>query len=512
MENIDKIAEDIVDKFADTCRISKPKYAIVDKGGENYLSIYVGKINKIYANVIAKTKAQLDESNLFKNNMFLKEQTPKSWLRSTEISLLQSLLAESLTIGRSSLESDFYKNFTPFLDGQENLIISKTNNVIYGRRGAGKSSLILYSCNQAKKDKIPFVWIAMQQYHQRDDFQVIPQFLYELTEQCVEHQGMEFDRAERLKKIIYKLEDKGESLTIKELKISLPLFAREFLPFVREKGYFLLFIDDLHLLQPEFQSVFLSAIYSFARGNNIFLKITAIENLTQLYNENKNEGLQPPGDVQIVRLDYNLVNPQATYDHIINILNSYIKYVGIPSIISLCSKEATYRLVWVSAGVPRDALYVFNNSISKALSLKRKNVAVTDINMSSADSMIEKERYLSDDVKDETDLLKKVIADIKNFCIKDINSNAFLVHIENSDIIYQTIKKLIDLRFIHMLHPGITPERAGEKYEVMMLDYAFYTGFRKTSSISEFKPVPSLPAAKELRKLKRYNFRKRIAL
>lgn len=37
-----------------------------------------------------------------------------------------------------------------------------------------------------------------------------------------------------------------------------------------------------------------------------------------------------------------------------------------------------------------------------------------------------------------------------------------------------------------------------------MLDYAFYTGFRKAPSVKEFKSQPEQPLAKELRQLDRY--------
>jgi len=125
--------------------------------------------------------------------------------------------------------------------------------------------------------------------------------------------------------------------------------------------------------------------------------------------------------------------------------------------------------------------------------------------------MTEKEKYISDDVQDDLEKVLLVINDIKDFCMKKIKCNAFLVKINNNDERYHIIKKIVDLRLIHMLHQGITPERAGEKYEAFMLDYAFYTGFRKTPSVQEFTKAPTLPLAKELRKLKTYNYETRIA-
>ena len=299
------------------------------------------------------------------------------------------------------------------------------------------------------------------------------------------------------------MEKKGLDIQFNEIKVLLPLFSRYFLPFVENAGAFFLFIDDLHLLSPEVQPLLLSAVYSFSRGNNIYLKISAIENLTQLYNYNLSEGMQSPGDLQIIRLDFNLVNPEKAYSHITEIIKSYAIHSGIPSLSKICEQRSRHRLTWVSAGVPRDALYIFNNSISKAINEKRKKIAIMDINMSAGDSMAEKEQFLSDDVSDNPSKLRRLIDDIKNFCVNTAKSNAFLVHVNTNDEIYQLVQKLIDLRFLHILHPGITPDRKNQKYEALLLDYAFYTGFRRTSSIKEFKEIPKSSTFKELRSLKK---------
>ena len=215
-------------------------------------------------------------------------------------------------------------------------------------------------------------------------------------------------------------------------------------------------------------------------------------------------------DAQVIRLDYNLVNPGAAFRHVEKIVGSYAQYVGIPSLSSLAGKKVVERLVWVSAGVPRDALYIFNNAVTKALAAGRKKVAVTDINMAAADSLTEKERYVSDDVAEDAVLVMGVVNDIKDYCLKEIRSNAFLISLDTSDPRYRMIKKVSDLRFIHVLHPGITPGRAGEKYEAYMLDYAFYTGFRKAPSVKEFVSKQTQLSAKDLRKLERYPYNKRV--
>ncbi len=411
----EKCAKDIVELFAEKCKISLPKYETLNNGGENFLAIYTGNRNEFFLNVLSDIGSEMSEDNPFKNSVFLSDHKIENWLLSSEVEYLQTLLSESLTIGRDSLKSNFHKKFIPFVGGEEKRIDSKTNNIIYGRRGSGKSSLILYGCNKIIEHELPFVWIAMQQYQGRKDIQVIPQFLYEMVAECEGY--LTNGTSLKLKEIIFEMEKQGLKLTFDEVKVNLPLFSRYFLPFVKSKGAFYLFIDDLHLLGNEIQPLLLSAIYSIARGNNVYLKISAIENLTSLYNYELSEGMQSPGDIQIIRLDYNLLNPERAHKHISEILKSYAQYAGIPSLNKIFDLRTRHRLTWVCAGVPRDALYIFDNSISKAMNENRKKVAITDINMAAADSMTEKEKFLSDDVSDDQQSLRELIEEIKSFCV-----------------------------------------------------------------------------------------------
>lgn len=503
-------AEEFVERFAASCGIRTPAYELVDKAGESYLAIHVGKITEFYAQKLSELRSTLGLDNEFSTRVFLKQSRPVSWLQSSETQILQRLLAESLTVGRSSLKSPFFRRSAFVVGGEEQRVYSETNHVIFGRRGAGKSSLVLFACNRAQRDGTPYAWLTLQQYRGRHDLLVIPQVLYELVDAIENADNSQTERVQRLRRLAHQLENKGADLTKQDIDMQLPVFARDFLFITRQGRAFFIFVDDLHLLHPDLQPYFLSALYSFCRGNNVFLKITAIENLTRLFDERAQEGLQTPGDAQVIRLDYNLVNPGAAFEHIRNLLDSYVQFVGIPSLSSLCGNGVIERLAWVSAGVPRDALYIFNNAIKKAIAADRKSLAVMDINMSAADSLTEKEANASDDVAENAGEVLAIVNDIKQFCLKEIRCNAFLVHIDPSDERYRLLKRVSDLRFIHVLHPGITPEKAGEKYEALMLDYAFYTGFRKAPSVKEFLAQPQQPLAKELRKLKRYKYEERL--
>jgi hypothetical protein len=141
MRDTDALAEEIAQNFAARCNISKPDFNVVDKAGDKYLSLVVGRINEVYATELRHIDENLGAEHEFRGRLFLRERTPECWLHSLECQLLQRVLSESLTVGRATLDSDFHKRYIPSLAGEEARIFTKTNHVVFGRRGAGKSSL-----------------------------------------------------------------------------------------------------------------------------------------------------------------------------------------------------------------------------------------------------------------------------------------------------------------------------------------------------------------------------------
>ena len=148
-------AKRVAESFAVLCNTTIPRYEVVNKAGLDYLAIQVGSINDVYAAGIERIKAESESANPFGERIFLRATPPTIWLNSHETQILQRLISESLTVGRSTLQSDFYDKFIPFLGGEEGRIYSRANHVVFGRRGAGKSSLVLYTCTKRKRLAFP---------------------------------------------------------------------------------------------------------------------------------------------------------------------------------------------------------------------------------------------------------------------------------------------------------------------------------------------------------------------
>src|SRR6185437_13520199 len=155
-----------------------------------------------------------------------------------------------------------------------------------------------------------------------------------------------------------------------------------------------------------------------------------------------------------------------------------------------------------AAAVPRDALSLFSQAITKSSVRGQKAVTVTAINAAASETIEEKLRDIERDADSQDDAaLRDMLDRLKDFCVRKKKVNAFLVKIDSRSSDYNVIQKLIALRFVHILHEGITPHRAGERYIALMLDFRFYIGIRASRNVKLFMDIPKVLAAKDLRKL-----------
>lgn len=432
----------------------------------------------------------------------IRKRTPANRLQSPEARYLLRTLAESLTISRHSFKEDFFARYTKSVSNAESQVTALANHIVFGRRGAGKSSLLLYAMRLRDDDGLPSAWVNMQIYEKRQDAKVVVEVILELLDQLKDVLSVSPGYSTTLQRLQVLRND--ESLNDDKIRQSLPEVGKLFAAAHGRNSSIFLFLDDFHVLDISMQPRLLGFLYSITRGKNVFLKLSAIETLTKAWDPTQRTGMQVPHDAQTVRLDYNLTMPDKAATHIEGILNAHAIYCGLPSIRFLCtSADAISRLVWVSAGVPRDALNMFAQAMTKGASMGRSRVSVSNVNMAASEMVSQKMRELEIDVPtpDAEEDLGVALDRVKDFCITKKRKNAFLVEIRNGSPLYHNILKLVDLRLVHVISEGITVGKAGRKYLGLILDYGFYTGVRAAQSVDLFNKQTERVAYKDLRRL-----------
>lgn len=499
MTKTDDLSQRIVEAFSAAAGLATLPSEVTHRVDGDFLTIQVRNPTERLFTILQQTMAaQFADSPFVSRVALVKRLKSAMSLNDPEVALLQRSLSESITIGRSSLGTSFKEKYVRSLFGAEDQLDAQGNHVVFGRRGSGKSSLMLFVLQRRLDSGLLSVWVGMQAYERRKGLGVVLDVLTEIVD-SLEKAGLLLTGVSGLQQRLAEKRESSHNVTEEEIRKLVPDFRAVVRSLVEQRGAVSLFLDDFHLVERSVQPLILSIIYSCTRGEGVSVKVSGIENLTRLRDENG--GWQVPGDCQVIRLDYNLTQPEKARQHIASILSRHAEYSGLGSIDSVCPRSAVDRLVWVAAGVPRDAIYVFLQGLTKARLAGRPYIAITDVNQAAAETVDEKMTSLRTDVGEGASEYVSLLDRIKEFCLREHKQNAFLTRIDDTNAIYQQIRTLIDLRFLHVLSPSLTPSQAGQRYVALLLDYGLYVQMRAPKSVSLFKS--SLEPAKyaELRNL-----------
>lgn len=495
-------AMEIVQGMAKRLNLVQLEHHVKERSDGPYLIVDVAQPAERLFRALREAQSQAGEDNEFRDRATIarRSRVPANRLGLPETQLLKATISESLTVDRYTFSDDFFGRYIRSVFGYEDQIISAGNFIVYGRRGSGKSSLLAYSMHECIKQGLPFAWIDLQTYANRDDVQVSVDVLVDVTGQLATFlaQPESLSSIRETLGAISLMPDRKAELALVRL---LPRLKRALAELSKAKGAISIFVDDVHAIRREGQPQLLSRLYAVSRGAQCHLRISGIEQFTRPWDSAKNLGLQPPHDAQVLKLDYNLTMPDKSRAHIVSILDAHAKSCGLPNVAYITGKGGLSRLVWVAAAVPRDALNLFAQAIIKASAQGQRRVSITSVNAAASDMAEQKLRDMQQDTRGQDTALQNALEKIKVFCISKKRKNAFLLEIKNDDTFFQTVQELIALRFVHVLHEGITPHQAGRRYQALMLDYGFYVGIRAARSVDLFQKEPKTPSARELRKL-----------
>jgi Cdc6-like AAA superfamily ATPase len=382
----------------------------------------------------------------------------------------------------------FPSQYVPFQNNEETQAIQPATHLIVGRRGVGKTTLILKAKELLDKSRSLPVVLDMQPYNSADD-SVLIDVLTDLANEIAKAADQKFPEAvSEIKKLRHFAEDVFTG-AVKPDRASAALRRAVLALTTVTKVDLFIFLDDYHLVNAEQQPKLLEAIHGGLKGARGWLKVAGIRSLLKVYDPKTKKGLQSPGDAQVISLDLTLVDPEAAERHLRNILLNFLKLVGIDKLNIAVAEAAFQRLVWANAGVPRDFLQMFSKAIEHAGRAGRRKVELSDANLAIGEFGRQKMAELEEDARNEQNLLKRALEAIEQHCLesKKKRVNAFLIRSESSEE-YEAVQTLSDLRLVHLLHQTITPHKAGERYEAYMLDYSLFTGFRQRRNIEQMLP------------------------
>lgn len=488
--------------FAQSLGLAEVETIVEPVGNEVFLKFKVGRRAPVYDHALRETLRGLTAANPYKGLLGLLVQQSEGFPTSMEAEVLRGLLVRSTrTVSGQSTQKMFPGQYVPFQNNEETLAIQPATHLIVGRRGVGKSTLILKAKELLDRSSSVSIILDMQPYaHRRDDavqIDVLADIANAISTTFTAKHPMAAKPASEVRGFADQLLDGAISRERAGAALRRVIAA---LTGATDSDLFV-FLDDYHLVDPEQQPKVVEAVHGALKGARGWLKVAGLRSLLRVYDPATKKGLQTPGDAQVISLDLTLVDPEAAEEHLRRILRNFLKLVGIDKLSIAIADGAFHRLVWANAGVPRDFLQMFSKSIEHASRAGRKRVELTDGNLAIGEFGQQKMADLEEDARNEENFLKRALDAIERYCLDKKKVNAFLIRSEATED-YKAVQTLSDLRLLHLLHQTITPHKAGERYEAYMLDYSLFTGFRRRPNILQTLPSDGKQfKAAELRKI-----------
>jgi hypothetical protein len=398
-------------------------------------------------------------------------------------------LVEVLSTRSRTSETQPSLFYVPDVAANSSLITAARHHLVFGRRGAGKTALLLEGKRVAEANGSLVAWSNIQTYRDQSADQVfmwvVEQLLDTLRGAVREDPRVKVlaSAIDELQREVHRAVQSGSGdvrTTIPRLRSVLDRFGTT----TARRLYVIL--DDFHYLPRAEQPLLLDLLHRALRDCDAWLKIAAIKHLTRWYDPAQHLGLQTGHDADLIELDLNLQDPARAKLFLESVLRRYATDVGIGALSKVLSSGALDRLVLASGAVPRDYLTLAARAVQRCRARpKSKIVGVQDVNGVAGDAARVKLDELEEDLASSA-LARNAVLEglrvVREFCINERAFTYFRIDFrekEKRPEEYSLISELLDVRLLHLLEPSLSERhRAGERSEVFMLDLSQYSGQR----------------------------------
>lgn len=241
-------------------------------------------------------------------------------------------------------------------------------------------------------------------------------------------------------------------------------------------------LDDFYLIPRSRQPDVIDYLHRLVRGTNFYLKVGTVRHRTTIIrNEENTIGVELRQDVEEISLDRTLEDIGSTSEYLSQMLDSVAYTAGLDNPKdSLFNPEAFHALVLASGGVPRDFLNIFVEAIASSISDGREKWLTPTYIWKGASRLSYRTKLnnLKEEGITDSSPLEKLYKDIVSFCLKEKRRTAFLVSQEQAQelpAIHELIQQLMDFKLLHIIEPD-TSAASGRKgrYEAYTLDFSLF--------------------------------------
>jgi hypothetical protein len=379
------------------------------------------------------------------------------------------------------------------LDARANLaaVTAARHNLIFGRRGAGKTALLVEAKRQLDSNGQLTAWVNVQTLRRESPQRVILYSLDRMISSIIASRLVD-DRSQvsiavsALAARIQALLD-AETTAVGKVQELVPRVQRAFQDYLAVVGRDLfIFMDDFYYLPRADQPEVLDVLHGCTRDTNAWLKVASIKHLTRWWQASPPVGLQSGQDADLIDLDVTLQVPQQAKEFLEGVLLGFARNVGIVSLSRVFRPNALDRLVIASGAVPRDYLVLATSAIARAQQRPNARLAgVQEVNQAAGDAAASKIQELEEDMASNAgtaEVTLNTLKAVRSFCLEQRSFTYFLVGFRDREELpaaYNLLTDLMDVRLIHLIDAGVSDSHsAGHRSEAFMLDLSQFSGAR----------------------------------
>jgi hypothetical protein len=371
------------------------------------------------------------------------------------------------------------------------------HHLIFGRRGAGKTALMVEARRVVADDGHLTIWQNLQTLRHES----VGRIYYTIVERVCDVIAV-FYRDSRLTPRVSVLaaelqtrlaralvEDDVSEQDARRLVPEVQRLIQRFLESAGTRLY--IFLDDFYFLARAEQPQLLDLLHGSVRDADAWLKVASIRHLTRWFQSDPPTGLQTGHDAALLDLDVTLQDPRRAKEFLETVLSNYARHAGVRRLSHLFAGGALDRLLLASGAVPRDYLTLGAGALARAQARSSARLVGTqDVNQAAGDAAQAKIQELEEDLAADHGSAAstlEALALLKVFCLEEKRSTYFRVDLRDKDSRpeqYGALTSLLEVRLAHLIDPSVSDQRrAGERAEVFMLDLSQFAGARLKQGI-----------------------------
>ncbi len=241
-------------------------------------------------------------------------------------------------------------------------------------------------------------------------------------------------------------------------------------------------VDDFYLVHPKVQPDILDYLHRLFRGTDFYLKIGTVRHRTTLNrHDGRTIGVELYQDVEELDLDQTFEDVDRTKAYLARMLDALAAEVGLNGLSTKAfNPDGLLDLTLASGGVPRDYLTTFVEAVDFARGQHRTRWLTKTAIYKGADRVSYRTKLTSlrSDIGDDAKPVERVFSDLVSFCLKEKRKTAFLVsqdEVMTHPAEHDAIKQLMDFKLVDVFEAD-TSAASGRfgRFEAYTLDFSLF--------------------------------------